>query len=352
MFLYSLKVSSVFLYSLKRKTRFRWFLKHGSDGSGSIFISWQTVGAPNAVIHRNTQMRAKERKRKTAKEERKRVQKPASASKIANNHWSRFETTRLGTPNTDPRFPCFFRFAICLVFLCVFPSFPRILRVLQKEKSLLFSGRPCFLPNKESKDWRVREVKANPMIAEERGRFSAFSGFLRCSLDPAERPDKGPKRQKKSKKKQDTDRFPGREGRRPLNPHLLHPHFQQPNPKDSVVLKILRSSELLRPNLLRCEPLFEGENACKTQENCVSAGAVAIVNDCAIVNFRKIRAIKMKSALPPPKNPKYPLPKTRNFMDMGFSCRKNAFFQASIKLTHPFPAPELRTKTLRTRGFF
>ena len=47
-----------------------------------------------------------------------------------------------------------------------------------------------------------------------------------------------------------------------------------------------------------------------------------------------------------------PPPKTRNFMDMGFSCRKNAFFQASIKLTPPFPAPELRTKILRTRGFF
>ena len=36
------------------------------------------------------------------------------------------------------------------------------------------------------------------------------------------------------------------------------------------------------------------------------------------------------------------------FMDMGFSCRKNAFFQASIKLAHPFP---VRTKNLRTRGF-
>ena len=56
---------------------------------------------------------------------------------------------------------------------------------------------------------------------------------------------------------------------------------------------------------------------------------------------------------PPPKDPKYPPPKTRNFMEkMGFSCRKNAFFQASIKLTHPFPAPELRTRILRTRGFF
>ena len=29
---------------------------------------------------------------------------------------------------------------------------------------------------------------------------------------------------------------------------------------------------------------------------------------------------------------------------MGFSCRKNAFFQAPIKLAQPFPAPELRTK--------
>ena len=32
------------------------------------------------------------------------------------------------------------------------------------------------------------------------------------------------------------------------------------------------------PDLLRREPLEEGKNACKTQENCVSAGGVAIVN--------------------------------------------------------------------------
>ena len=35
---------------------------------------------------------------------------------------------------------------------------------------------------------------------------------------------------------------------------------------------------LCLPNLLRCEPLSEGKNACKTQEKCVSAGVVAIVN--------------------------------------------------------------------------
>ena len=70
--------------------------------------------------------------------------------------------------------------------------------------------------------------------------------------------------------------------------------------------------------------------------------------------FRIIYApIKIKSALPPPPKPKIPpTPKTRDFMDTGFSCRKNAFFRASIKLARPFPAPELRTKILRTRGFF
>ena len=66
--------------------------------------------------------------------------------------------------------------------------------------------------------------------------------------------------------------------------------------------------------------------------------------------IRRIRApIKIKSALPPP--PKTP-PQKGEFYGHGFSCRKNAFFQVSIKLAHPFPAPELRTRILRTRGFF
>ena len=55
---------------------------------------------------------------------------------------------------------------------------------------------------------------------------------------------------------------------------------------------------------------------------------------------------------PPPKNPIPPPPQTEEFYGHGFSCRTDAFFQASIKLAQPFPAPELRTKTLRTRGFF
>ena len=40
------------------------------------------------------------------------------------------------------------------------------------------------------------------------------------------------------------------------------------------------------------------------------------------------------------------------FYGQGFSWRKNAFFQAPIKLAQPFPAPELRPKFLGTRGFF
>ena len=69
-------------------------------------------------------------------------------------------------------------------------------------------------------------------------------------------------------------------------------------------------------------------------------------NFCAAPFFRKIRApIKIKSALPPPPQ------KKGNFTDMVFPAERTHFFQVSIKLAHPFPAPELRTRILRTRGF-
>ena len=71
--------------------------------------------------------------------------------------------------------------------------------------------------------------------------------------------------------------------------------------------------------------------------------------------IRKIPApIKIKSALPPPppQPQNTPPPKTRNFTDTGFPAERRHFFQVSIKLAQPFPAPELRTRTLRTRGFF
>ena len=37
---------------------------------------------------------------------------------------------------------------------------------------------------------------------------------------------------------------------------------------------------------------------------------------------------------------------------MVFPAERTHFFRVPIKLAHPFPAPELRTRILRTRGFF
>ena len=63
------------------------------------------------------------------------------------------------------------------------------------------------------------------------------------------------------------------------------------------------------------------------------------------------RAHKNKIGTPPPP-PQNPPPKKGNFADMVFPAERTHFFQVSIKLAHPFPAPELRTRILRTRGFF
>ena len=73
------------------------------------------------------------------------------------------------------------------------------------------------------------------------------------------------------------------------------------------------------------------------------------------VTFRKIPVpIKMKSALPPPpKKPKIPPPPKRGILwTWRFSCRKNAFFQAPIKLAQPFPAPELRAENFTDTRIF
>ena len=63
------------------------------------------------------------------------------------------------------------------------------------------------------------------------------------------------------------------------------------------------------------------------------------------------RAHKNKIGTPPPPPKKTP-PKKGNFTDMVFPAERTHFFQVSIKLGHQFPAPELRTRILRTRGFF
>ena len=68
--------------------------------------------------------------------------------------------------------------------------------------------------------------------------------------------------------------------------------------------------------------------------------------------FRKFPApIKIKSAPPPPsQKPKFPPPpENKEFYGHGgFPAERKQKLQAPIKLTHPFPAPELRTNILRT----
>ena len=63
---------------------------------------------------------------------------------------------------------------------------------------------------------------------------------------------------------------------------------------------------------------------------------------------RKIRApIKIKSALPPPKKPQTPNtppPKRRNFVDMVFFCRKNAFFRGAHKIGAAISGPRIADK--------
>ena len=44
---------------------------------------------------------------------------------------------------------------------------------------------------------------------------------------------------------------------------------------------------------------------------------------------------------PPPKHKIPPPPKTRNFMDMGFSCRKSAFFPGVHKIDAPISGPRI-----------
>ena len=66
------------------------------------------------------------------------------------------------------------------------------------------------------------------------------------------------------------------------------------------------------------------------------------------INIRKILGpIKIKSALPPPQT------QNAEFCGHGFSCRKNAFFQADLKLGQPFPAgPRIADKHFADTFFF
>ena len=65
------------------------------------------------------------------------------------------------------------------------------------------------------------------------------------------------------------------------------------------------------------------------------------------------RAHKNKIGTPlPPKKPKDPPLKRGMLWIWDFPAERTHFCQAPIKLARPFPAPELRTKILRTRGYF
>ena len=80
----------------------------------------------------------------------------------------------------------------------------------------------------------------------------------------------------------------------------------------------------------------KGESKCYTHTHCVC------VTEAPSLFQRNPRAHKNKIGTSPP--PPKPPSKTRNFTDMGFPAERTHFFQASIKLAQPFPAPELRTR--------
>ena len=73
-----------------------------------------------------------------------------------------------------------------------------------------------------------------------------------------------------------------------------------------------------------------------------------------VQNQRNPRAHENKiGTSPPPRKPKFPPPQNEEFYGHGgFPTERRHFFRVSIKLAQPFPAPELRTQILRTRGYF
>ena len=68
----------------------------------------------------------------------------------------------------------------------------------------------------------------------------------------------------------------------------------------------------------------------------------------------RIHKNKISTSPPPPKKKNLiPPPLKRGILwAWRFSCRKNAIFQAPIKLVQPFPAPEVRAKKYMDTGIF
>ena len=78
------------------------------------------------------------------------------------------------------------------------------------------------------------------------------------------------------------------------------------------------------------------------------------VCECTWKSQKNPRAHKNKigTSPPPPQTQNPPLKRGILWKKCVFPAERAHFFQASIKLAQPFPAPELRTRILRTRGFF
>ena len=73
------------------------------------------------------------------------------------------------------------------------------------------------------------------------------------------------------------------------------------------------------------------------------------------LNQKNPRAHKNKiGTSPPPPNPKrkIPPPKMRNFMDIVFSCRKNAIFPGAHKIGAAISGPELRIQNFTDTRIF
>ena len=116
--------------------------------------------------------------------------------------------------------------------------------------------------------------------------------------------------------------------KRPSWAYVLYGAFY--NPKDPPILKILRDSELLRRSVFTTRPRFTtpwtplwvGKNACKTQENRVSAGrGFAIANHCAIANLLRTINLLRRSL---------------------FSTAGSCFCRAHCFILKPLPFPILR----------
>ena len=71
-----------------------------------------------------------------------------------------------------------------------------------------------------------------------------------------------------------------------------------------------------------------------------------VPHTCATIQKNPCAHKKIIGTSPPKKKPQIPPPKTRNFMDMAFSCRKNAFFPGAHKIGAAISGPKIADKKI------